>query len=174
MSRLYTPRMDFTGQVFFKFGCKDAWLFYQFVRRLAETGAKVSLEWTPIPTPDTVLPVSVYGHIPDADDRGRFFHALFGLTFLEDMEAGSQAAVTRALAEAALGDVNVESDPDMIESVTAQGEQLGVTSSPSLYRHGPVTAITLTPAVLTDDPIATAEAILTVADNDGIWELRKP
>ncbi len=174
MSHPYTLPMDFTGQVFFKFGCEDAWLFYRFVRRLAETGAKVSLEWTPMPTPDTLLPVSVYRRLPDADDRGRFFHALFGLTFLEDKEAGSKETVTRALAEAGLGDVAVESDADMLASLTAQADALGVSWSPTLYRHGPVTAITLTPAALIDDPIATAEAILGVVDNDGIWELSKP
>ncbi|KAA3641829.1 MAG: hypothetical protein DWP92_00530 [Armatimonadetes bacterium] len=166
--------MEFSGQVWFEFGCPDAWLFYRFVRKLAESGVRVNLDWMPIPTPETELAASVYSGLRTADDKGRFFHALFGLTFLEDMEAGSRGTVTRAVAEAALDDVTVESDADTVASLTGRANELGVRWSPSLYRHGPVTAITLTPAALIDDPSATAEAILGVADNDGIWELSKP
>ncbi len=166
--------MEFSGQVWFKFGCEDAWLFYRFVRKLAEGGTKVALEWLPIPTPSTELPCAVYTSLSDANDRGRFFHAMFGLTFLEHLDAGAEATVDRAVGESGVRTANRDVNRSVLDGLTEQADALGVTWSPSLYRHGPVTAITLTPAVLQDDPVSTAKAILAVADNDGIWGLSKP
>lgn len=170
----YIARMEFSGQVWFKFDCKDAWLFYRFVRSFAEADATVSLEWVPLPTEGEELAASALSSLSDPDDRGRFLHAMLGLVHIEGLAVGSAVTVAKAIDAAGVEGAQQTVDRDLITALTERAGALGVSSSPSLYRHGPVTAITLTPAVLEGDPVRTAEAILAVADNDGIWGLQKP
>jgi len=166
--------MEFSGRVYFKYDCGDAWQFYRFARALAESGVSVTLEWQPMPTDDTRLAASVHAKIARSADPGRFFHAMFGLVHLEGMEASDVATVGLALEQAGVSDVDPEADDDMLTEMSTAIASLGVTSSPTLYRHGPVVAITVNPAALQGDLAATARTILSMADNDGIWELRKP
>jgi hypothetical protein len=165
---------DFTGRVYFKYDCGDAWLFYRFVRALAETGAAVGLEWSPMPTAETESAVCVHARIDDPTARGRFLHAMFGLVHIEGLDASAPGTVARAAREAGLGYVDLSVDHELLATLTAGLSELGVTSSPSLYRHGPVTAITLNPAVLMGDVQASAATILAMTADDGIWELKKP
>ncbi len=170
----YIGRMEFSGQVWFKFHCEDAWLFYRFARFLAESGTTVSLEWAPIPAEGEELAASAHASLAGADDRGRFLHAMLGLIHIEGLEVGDPKTVAKAMDTAGSQPAPSEIDADLIGALNEQVSSLGVVWSPSLYRHGPVTAITLTPAALVQDPIQTAESILAVADNDGIWRLEKP
>ena len=166
--------MEFSGQVWFKFYCKDAWLFYRFVRLLAESDATVSLEWVPIPVEGEELAASAHASHSASADRGRFLHAMLGLIHIEGLEPGDPKTVAKAMEAVGSKPAPAEIDSQLIEALSERVGALGVAWSPSLYRHGPVTAITLTPAVLALDPIPTAESILAVADNDGIWGLQKP
>lgn len=166
--------MEFVGRIYFKFDCGDAWLFYRFVRALAESGANVALEWSPMPTPETELAVSVHERLESTDARGRFLHAMFGLVHIQGLDVSDPTTVSVAIESAGLGEVEATIDRRGLDRLNAQITDLGVTWSPSLYRHGPVTAITLNPAVLTGNVQASATSILRVADDDGIWELAKP
>lgn len=166
--------MEFVGRIYFKFDCGDAWLFYRFVRALAESGASVALEWSPMPTPETELAVSVHQQLESADARGRFLHAMFGLVHIEGRDVSDPATVATAIGSAGLDEVGPTIDRRDLDRLNAELTDLGVTWSPSMYRHGPVTAITLNPAILAGDVQASAASILRVADDDGIWELRKP
>jgi hypothetical protein len=65
-------------------------------------------------------------------------------------------------------------DADAVDRVRALGEQLGVVRVPSLYRHGPVAAVSLTPAALHGDVMRRARTILDILEDDGVWMVGKP
>jgi hypothetical protein len=67
--------------------------------------------------------------------------------------------------------------PDDLESVriaTEEGMGLGVVTTPTLYRDGPVLAVRVNPAAVIGDAAARLATIEAVLVDDGIWELRKP
>lgn len=171
---MHATGQDFTGRVYFTFDCGDAWLFYRFVRTVADGGTRVALEWSPIPTPATEVAVCVHQRVTDPTGKGRFLHAMLGLVHIEGLDVSDLSTVAKAAEAAGLGEVDMSIDRDLLEALASGLSDLGVTSSPSLYRHGPVTAITLNPAVLMGDVNASAASILAVVADDGIWELRKP
>lgn len=171
---MHSTGQDFTGRVYFKYDCGDSWLFYRFVRAVADAGMNVALEWVPMPTAETEIAVCVGERLVDPNERGRFLHAMFGLVHIEGLDASDEATVVAATKAAGLTQIDMTADVELIGSLVEDQAALGVTSSPSLYRHGPVTAVTLNPAVLMGDIRASAASILAVADDDGIWELRKP
>jgi hypothetical protein len=166
--------MYFTGRVYFKYDCADAWMFYRFLRGLATDGGRVAVGWHPMPTEATALAASVHASLAPGNDQGRFLHAMLGLVHIEGLPISEKATVVQALASAGIKDVPVSIDETIVSRLAADAAALGVTSSPSLYRGGPVTAITLNPAALNGDRKETAMAIIAVADNDGIWGLAKP
>jgi hypothetical protein len=166
--------MQFAGQVWFDFSSEPVWVFYRFARELAHGGAEVALEWLPLPNGRETMAMSTFVDVDDAADRGRFLHAMLGLVHLEDADPSSPATVERAAAEAG---INVGSSlmphPDL-DDLTERAAELGVRAVPSLYRHGPVTHITLSGAALSGDITSRAVVMLAMADDDGIWSLAKP
>ncbi|MGI9584199.1 MAG: hypothetical protein ACR2N7_01255 [Acidimicrobiia bacterium] len=164
--------MQFDGQVRFNFGTPNVWHFYRFVRALATAGHAVALEWTPLPTDQERFAMEVYVSLERPEERGRFLHAMLGLVNLEREDSASRATVEKALNAAGL------TQPDAVaadlDALDRQASQLGVTSVPTMYRHGPAVAVALNDAALAGDLERRAAVILDVLDDDGIWSLAKP
>ena len=162
--------MDFDGQVWFNFTDDAVWRFYRFVRELASAGARVGLDWRPLPTEAEAGAMSVFESLSSPEDRGRYLHALLGLVHIEDRDPGEPETVAEAVRAA-------EVQPGAraaLDSLTEEAARLGVRTVPALYRHGPVVTVRLTDAALSGDVRRTAATILEMASDDGIWELSKP
>jgi hypothetical protein len=166
--------MELTGQVWFTFGSTDVWQFYRFARLVAESGTEVGLDWMPFPTGEEDLAMSTYLTLETPISRGKFLHAMLGLVHIEGRSPSDPEVVADAVDAAAVVVSHLGVDQAKLEGVRVIADGIGVVSSPSLYRHGPPMAISLTTAALLDDPSETLRTILSVSDDDGIWELRKP
>ena len=166
--------MELTGQVWFRFGPPSVWLFYRFVRSVAEAHIPVALEWLPYPCEDERLAMDVFLTLDDPTRRGLFLHAMLGLVHIEGMAATEERTVVAALAAAGL-DMGLDSlEPTRADDVARVAADLGVAGVPSLYRFGSPMEVLLTQAAVLEDPVPTLRTILETSDNDGIWELRKP
>jgi len=170
----YIGSMHFDGQVWFSFTNPDVWIFYRFVRHLASAGHSVNLEWVPLFDSHEATSMSTYLAIDGADDRGRYLHAMLGMIHLEDKPFNDEAMAARALSAAGLAVGTAGTGETDLASLAAEAVSLGVTDTPTLYRHGPVSRIRLTEASLMGDAEKTAVAILSVADDDAVWEITKP
>jgi len=166
-----TPKL--TGQIWFDFKNPQVWLFYRFVRSAASAGIAVGLDWQPLPTIGQELAMTTQATLTEPVERGRFLHAMLGRVHLEGDDPTATATVHAA---AAAADIPVPDrvDATLLAELGDRAEGIGVESTPSMYRHGPPMHITLTEAALMDDPASTVRTIVAVADNDAIWELRKP
>lgn len=164
----------FTGQVWFDFSTPSVWVFYQWLRLLAESGATVGVEWLPLPKGTERAAMSTLLSLDDPHDRGRYLHAMFGLVHLEGRPASNLRTVAAALSAAEIDRETVSDAHPLLAELKASATKLGVDAVPTLYRHGPVISIQMNPAVLNDDPRETARKIIDVMESDGIWELRKP
>lgn len=165
--------MRFDGQVWFDFSHRAVWDFYLFVRALAGAGARVALEWKPFVPPDQAIAAATFLALDEPAARGRFLHAGLGLVHIEGADPSDTATVTRALSVAGLDGTPVE-DTTMAARARTEGEELGVTAVPSMYRHGPVVAVTVNGAATRGDMLRRARTILDVLDDDGLWALEKP
>ena len=164
--------MDFEGEVWFDFRDEAVWHFYRFVRELASQGHRVALEWTPLPDERDADAMAAFVSLATPTERGRFLHAMLGLVHLDGADP-SEASTVQDAAEAARIEITSTSSVDLA-AIDRRARDMGVHSVPSLYRHGPVVAIRLNGAALMGDAEATARTLLAVADDDGIWEVRKP
>ena len=88
--------MEFTGQVWFTFGSPDVWVFYRFVRALAEAGGSVGLEWTPLPGSGEDVAMATFSGLPTPTDRGLFLHAMLGKVHLDGADPTEPATVAMA------------------------------------------------------------------------------
>lgn len=166
--------MVFDGQVWFDFSTPSVWVFYQWLRSLAQTDTEVSIEWLPYPADGEKRAMATLLGIEGADDRGRFIHAMLGLVHIEKRPVNDRPTVLAALDAAGLESDIVRDDHPLLEELSVRADGLGIDALPSLVRHGPVLSIQLNPAVLDARPRRVAKIINGVIDNDGIWELRKP
>jgi hypothetical protein len=174
--RRYIGSMRFDGQVWFDFSSADVWNFYRFVNAVAAAGNEVTLDWVPLPTVGQHEAMATFLALESSTDRGRFLHAMLGLTHLEGADPGSAATRTRALAE-----VGRDVDADAwdrgrasLERLVGEARDLGVSGVPALYRHGPAVRVSLNAAALLGDVSERASLILAVAQDDGVWGLVKP
>ena len=141
---------------------------------MAESGAKVGIEWVPLPKGTERAAMSTLLSLEDPTERGRYLHAILGLVHMEGMPATDLRTVAAALDAAGLDREIVKDAHPLLADLKATALALGVDAVPTLYRTGPVISIQLNPAVLNDDPRETAQKIIDIMDSDGIWELRKP
>jgi hypothetical protein len=167
--------MVFEGQVWFDFSTPAVWQFYRFVRSLAEAGNTVRLEWLPRPVPSERAAMGAFVDLDTPDLRGRFLHAMLGLTHIEGADPADARTVARA-ADAA--DVTIPGDLGRadreLDRLARLARDLGVGDVPAMYRHGPVMAVKLNGAAILGDPAPRAQMILDVLDDDGLWGLVKP
>ena len=166
--------MAFDGQIWFDFSAPSVWVFYQWVRALASTGTDVAIDWLPLPKGTERAAMATLLSIEQPEDRGRFLHAMLGLVHIEGMAATDLKTIAAALQAADLNSVIVKDAHPLLEELRSRATELGVDAVPTLSRRGPVMSIQFNPAILDEDPRATAETINRVLGCDGMWELRKP
>lgn len=166
--------MRFDGQVWFDFSSPSVWVFYRWVRQLAESGVDVGIEWLPLPKGTERAAMATFLAIEDPADRGLYLHAMLGLVHMNGMSASDLKTVQAAIDAARLDSTIVKDAHPLLEELRSRATGIGVDSVPTLYRHGPVLSIQLNAAVLEGDPRETAKTIDAVIAGDGIWELRKP
>jgi hypothetical protein len=166
--------MLFDGQIWFDFSSPSVWVFYQWVRALASTGANVAIEWLPLPKGTERAAMATLLAIDEPDERGRYLHAMLGLVHIEGMAASDLKTVAAALRAADLNSIIVKDAHPLLEGLRSRATELGVDAVPTLFRRGPVMSIQFNPAILDEDPRNTAETINNVLGSDGMWELRKP
>lgn len=134
----------------------------------------MELDWTPLPNDAQRVAMATLLGIEEPQDRGRFIHAMFGLVHLNNASPTETGTVIEALKASELGSGMVREDHPLLDDLAVRSAELGVTTVPSLVRHGPLLAIHLNPAVLNEEPQQVARTIDAVIESDGIWELRKP
>ena len=166
--------MRFDGEVWFDFSTPSVWVFYRWVRALAESGVSVNLSWIPRHTPDEQVAMATFLGLQSHAARGRYIHAMLGLIHIERESPADEETVIRALVATGCGAEELMEDHSDLVDLRERAERLGVGAVPTLYRHGPVLSVQLNPAVLDGDPRAVARVINDMIVNDGIWELRKP
>ena len=175
--------MQFAGRVYFDFASQDVWTFFRFLGMAAAAGVELGTDWRPFAgTPERaelMPPLAAYEAVRQRDpDR----HGMFLLALLTAVHAGGSTPTDPATLRSAGASAGI--DPAVLDQAstfvprvresTAEGVQLGVTTTPTLYRHGPVLHIALTPAALRGDPVARLQAIEAVLEDDAIWRLEKP
>ncbi len=166
--------MDFNGQVWFSFRNPDVWIFYRFVRELASSGVSVNLDWVPLHDRDEEDAMATFLAITEPDQRGRYLHAMLGLIHIEGQDFDDDTIVGLAVSATGAGAVDAAAGMGELTSLAAVARSLGVSATPTLYRHGPASHIRLTEAAVMGDAATTATTILSVADDDGIWGITKP
>ena len=112
--------------------------------------------------------------IEDPEHRGRFLHAMLGLIHIEGEPFDDEAIIGEALSASGVASAGASAGEGDLVARAAEAESLGITATPTLYRHGPASHIRLTEAALMGDAATTASAILSAADDDGIWGIAKP
>ena len=135
--------MAFDGQVWFDFSSPSVWVFYQWVRFLAQTDAEVSIEWLPYPSENEKCAMATLLGIDGGNNRGKFIHAMLGLVHIEKRPVNDRPTVLAALDAAGLESDIVRDDHPLLEELSVRADGLGIDALPSLVRHGPVLSIQL-------------------------------
>jgi hypothetical protein len=165
--------MRLEGRVWFDFANPDVWNFYTFVLAVAEAGNSVGLEWVPLYSGVEAEAMTTFVSLPNPQDRGRFLHAMLGLTHIEGLDPRAPATVAKAL-EAAECERPDRVATDALEEIAAKAAEFGVAETPTMFNGGPVMHIAVNQAASMGNVGETADAILAVLNSDGIWTLKKP
>ena len=174
MSRHYSWLMQLDGRMWFDFANPQVWHFYQFIRAFAKAGNTVALDWIPFYQGSEAEAMSVYIGLSSPLERGRFLHALLGLVHLEGLDPDDREAVLRAMDAAGVSGGLPLVDTSALEAMAANAKELGVTSTPTLYQLGPVAHIVVNSAASRGHLELTAQTIMSVLSDDGIWSITKP
>jgi 2-hydroxychromene-2-carboxylate isomerase len=175
--------MQFACRVYFDFASADVWTFFRFLAAAAADGVELRTDWRPfIPGPEShglMPPLAAYEAVRDRDpDRhGNFLLALLTAVHVEGKDPCDATTLAAAGELAGVDPGAIEAAGDYAEAVlasTAEARELGVSTTPSLYRHGPVLHVVVTPAALRGDAAARLQTIDVVLDDDAIWTLEKP
>lgn len=175
--------MQFAGRVYFDFASADVWTFFRLLGAAAAAGVELRTDWRPFvgdPTDEAIAPpLAAYEAVRHRDPER---HGAFLLALLTAVHVGGNDPTDTATLEASCEAAGVhpsavdgaEAFTAMVSDHTAEAMELGVTVTPTLYRHGPVLHVELTPAVLQGDPVTRLQIIDAVLEDDAIWRLEKP
>ena len=182
--------MQFNGRVYFDFESKDVWRFLQLLLAAQREGAQPGLEWKPyladgVPDGDPagqarLLAAAEIVRNDAVMAHGAFLSAVLTAVHGEAMEIDDPAVLEVALRVAGLDAAFIDDDlidgrgAVLLRRAQAEAEAVGVDAVPSVYRHGPVVAIRMTPAVAMGSGLRRLELIDAMLQDDGLWELRKP
>ncbi len=173
--------MEFSGRVYFDPTSPAVWRFYRFLTVAAGQGARLRLAWRAFATGDEVGRRVLAGYEAArtfaTERHGAYLQALLVLAHREGADLGDPETI-RTAATAAGIDPDLVGDPerylDLVDASTSEGRALGVRTVPSIYRHGPVLEVDVTPAAFEGDALARLRLIDGVLEDDGIWRLGKP
>ena len=169
--------MLFQGRIYYDFS-PAVWRFYRFLTAAANEGAELRLDWRPYlsdvdsqSSEGLALVESVRQHFPDR--HGAYLQALLALRHLEGADL-TDPSVTAVAASSAAIDGTVVPDYEAAIRSTEVGASLGVSGTPTIFRHGPVLRVGVNPAAYEGDVLERLRLIDAVLNDDGIWSLAKP
>lgn len=172
--------MRFEGRVWFDPDVEAVWRFYRLLTLAVRQGAELALEWAPfLLHPGSLAVLASYLAVRERDlpRHGAYLQALLALRHLEGADL-VDPATWRAAARAAetSEDAVVPDDGHRlaVQASTDEARRLGVASVPTLYRHGPVLEVLVTPAAYEGDALARLATIDAVLGDDALWRLAKP
>ncbi len=166
--------MRFEGKVWFDFANPQVWQFYRFVRAFAKAGNTVAFDWVPFYQGSEAEAMSVYIGLSSPIERGRYLHALLGLVHLEGRDPNDREAVLGAIDAAGVPGGLPLVDTSALEAMASSARELGVTNTPTLYQLGPVAHVVVNAAASSGHLELTAQSIMSVLSDDGIWSITKP
>ena len=173
--------MRFEGRVYFDFASADTWHFYRLLAAAAGQGVDLALSWVPYLERDEAArlhALAAFAAVSSADParHGAFLQSMLELHHREGAPLGVESSLAAARAAEVAPDVVATAwqHEAPVRAATAQALALGVTASPTLYRHGPVMHVRVNPAALTGDVVGRLGLIDAVLGDDGIWAMVKP
>lgn len=175
--------MQFACRVYFDFASRDVWTFFRLLGAAAADGVELQTDWRPFASASdsdaSVLPLAAYEAVrrSEPDRHGAFLLALLTAVHVDGADPSDTATLTAAAELAAVDPALIAVSADFIGVVmatTAEARELGVSATPTLYRHGPVLHVVLTPAAFQGDAAARLRTIDAVLEDDAIWRLAKP
>ncbi|HHC08281.1 MAG TPA: hypothetical protein ENK55_06160 [Actinobacteria bacterium] len=172
--------MRFTGRVYFDFAAPAVWRFYRLLTTAARRGVELRMAWRSFAPEGDEAGRRALASFEEVLDRaperhGAYLQALLAQHHL-DGRAVDDPEAWRLAAEVAR--VPAPRDPEAylpaVDASTAAARELGVRATPTIYRHGPVLEVDVTPAAYAGDVVARLALIDAVLEDDGIWRLVKP
>ena len=173
--------MRFEGRVYFDFVNPAVWWLYRFFGVAAKDGADLRLDWRPFDdngdaaSRRALASFAAIKH--DYPERqGTYLQALLALRHNQGADLGDSETLAAAADAARVAAPSVSKAKwfDAVAESTLEGRKLGVTKTPTLYRHGPVLHVETNMAALSGDVIGRLQLIDGVLSDDGIWGLTKP
>lgn len=166
--------MRLYGRVWFDFANPQVWQFYRFVRAFVRADNTAELDWVPLFRGSEAEAMSVYIGLTSPVERGTYLHAMLGLVHREASDPNDHETVVAALSAAGISGVSPDVNLPALDALASAAGELGVEATPTLYQHGPVLHIVLNGAAPTGHVDLTAQSIMAVLNDDGIWSLAKP
>jgi hypothetical protein len=166
--------MRLYGRVWFDFVNPQVWHLYRFVRAFARAGNTAELDWVPLFSGSEAEAMSVYIGLTSPVERGTYLHAMLGLVHMEAADPNDHDTVVRAMSAAGISGEPPTVNAPALDALASAAGELGVEATPTLYQHGPVLHVVLSGAALTGRVDLTAQTIMAVLNDDGIWSLTKP
>ncbi len=177
--------MEFTGRLYFDFTSREVFRLYRMLVAAQDQGATLRLEWRAFSAGDEALDREVLAaaeliarEYPER--HGAFVQAVLAAVHLEATNPGDPGLIRLAARVAGLpaGSPSAGSVGDegarTLQTTEAEARNLGVTTVPTFYRHGPVMQVRTTPLVDQGDSLARLRLIDAVLEDDGLWGLSKP
>lgn len=173
--------MLFEARIYFDFIDPAVWRFYRFLVAAGAAGAELRTDWRPFAADGSGSNrgLSSYEAVRAAnhDRHGTYLQTLLMAHHISGEDPDDPATHAGAAEAAGIAPEVVATpavwDEAVVES-TAEARQLGVAGVPSLYRHGPVTRISLSGAAAEGDVLGRLARIDGILEDDGIWEVNKP
>jgi hypothetical protein len=172
-----TGRVIFEGRIYYDFS-SPVWRFYRFLTAASNEGADLRLEWRPFLTETDAqsaaglaLVESVRRRFPDR--HGAYLQALLALRHLEGADLTDPRVSALASKSASIAGT-IEPDFEAVTRSTEEGASIGVSSTPTVFRHGPVLHVEVNPAAYSGNILNRLRLIDGVLEDDGIWNLGKP
>ena len=169
--------MLFQGRIYYDFSAA-VWRFYRFLTAAANEGAELRLDWQPYAgeaDPQSLeglaLVEAVRQRFPDR--HGAYLQALLAMRHLEGADL-TDPSVTAVAASSVAIDGPIVPDYEATARSTEVGASLGVSGTPTIFRHGPVLHVGVNPASYEGDVLERLRLIDAVLADDGIWSLNKP
>ena len=172
--------MRFEGRVYFDFDSPAVWWFYRFLSVASKAGAELRMDWRPFdPDGDVASRRALAGFAAVADEyperQGAYLQALLALRHHQGEDLGDADTLEKAADAARVSAPSASTEWfDRVAESTLEGRKLGVSQTPTLYRHGPVLHVEMNMAALSGDVLERLNLIDGVLSDDGIWGLTKP
>lgn len=177
--------VDFEGRLYYDFVSPEVYRLLDLLARAEQEGARLALEWRAFPASadaaDAVaLAAAELIRTEYPTLHGGFVQAMIVAIHLDGEMPGDRRTLDLAARVAGVPGAAVSEDrlaaagAEAIAATVAEAVEIGVTTVPTLYRHGPVVKVRTTASVGMGPAVPRLEVIDAMLRDDGLWELSKP